>query len=162
MFGTFSGTQQGEYVTSVSEFRLFFNCTLFNDNYGCSFNGSVPSDVALVGMAWNYETHFWDPTLAPVVSFDATKNNFFFTTEFGYPAVGSGNGNYFQMYAMDPAYPYLNPSVVAQDLSISGAVDNVDVRPSGWKLVAVPEPGTLALLCLGIVGLGVVRRRLAA
>jgi hypothetical protein len=79
-----------------------------------------------------------------------------FTTELGYPAIGSGQGNYFQMYRIDPGYTCcLNPSVIAQDSSISAVVDNLYVNVSGWKLTAVPDPATqISDLLADVTGFG--------
>jgi hypothetical protein len=38
---------------------------------------------------------------------------------------------------------------------------NITFTFAVWSLASIPEPGTLGLLCLGLVGLGVTQRRKA-
>jgi len=51
----------------------------------CAGPDSKPDGLPISTMAWNYNIHFWDKNLPPVLSFDASLNNFQFINQPNYP-----------------------------------------------------------------------------
>jgi hypothetical protein len=110
------------------------------------------------------QTHFWDASLAPIISFDESLNNFQFINQPHYrPDFDASTLRYFEIHTVDPLYPYELPPVSAQDSTVSRGDGELELNGS-WRLtqanppVAVPEPSTMLLLGLGIVALAVKQR----
>ena len=135
--GSFKGDQNGLYVTNISNISLAFVCQL-----PCSGPyTSAPDGLPVHANAWNYETHFWDKTIAPTVSFDGTLNNFQFINQPNYPHdFDSATLRYFAMLTIDPLYPYDLPPVSGQDSTVFRGDGERTINGSAWKLTAVPEP----------------------
>src|SRR5689334_1117996 len=79
--GTLEGHREGMYVVDVSNIAMTFTCSFPS----CLGPSSLPDGLSIYPMAWNYETHFWDASLAPVISFDESLNNFQFINQPHYP-----------------------------------------------------------------------------
>ncbi|MDC0395265.1 PEP-CTERM sorting domain-containing protein [Alphaproteobacteria bacterium] len=158
VFGSFSGHRQANFIADISAITINFGCTAPGN--GCSWGNSVPNTLPVVGMAWNYDTHFWDKSLAPVVSFDGTQNNFLFINQPSYPpSFDSATLTYFQMYTMDPGYPFLNPSVTGVDPTTHAGDSSLSINPAGWSVTPVPEPEIYSMLLSGLGLLGFAGRR---
>ncbi len=70
--------------------------------------------------------------------------------------VGSASDSFID-HTFDSAWSGLS-SVTLTPRGLNGAIDNITVRVPGITM-GVPEPGTLALLGVGLFGMGLARRR---
>lgn len=136
--GSLEGVQNGDFVDNVHNVTVVFDGT------------------PMIGTVYTGKYVFPHiPVNGPVVSFDASKNNFFFAN---HDAVGgdyaNGNGEGFYLVARndDPEIPpqarvYLGQIFDARDANINA---------SKWSLTAVPvpEPSTFisGLSALGMLG----------
>jgi hypothetical protein len=139
--GSLSGALDGSLIDNVSNVHVSFN--------GTEFSGSP-----LFAAAWNTATGNWDNTIAPVISTNASLNNFIFAdtnvpTDFG-------ASNYFYFFN-DPT---LGHEAFANNLN-TGDISLDNPTNGSWVLTAaaVPEPSSCALLLAGLGLLGVVARR---
>lgn len=155
--GSLSGTQNGNFVDNVSNVSVFFNGNPFIGNpnlyqpyyalEGCCF---LPG--------------------APVISFDANLNNFSFSDA----PPNTPAANYFNMNGTDKDFWWTGDrSPLRYAMAWTGTVSVGDVTANSptypgangefnaakWSLNAVPEPATLALMSLGMLGVVVSRRR---
>ena len=135
--GSLSGTLSGAYVTGVSDINVFLN--------GIAFNGNG----ALYATAYDPNTG-WTNAIAASISTNAALNNFLFIdvdfpTAFNYT-------NYFLM---------VNTQTFSEAATWNGNISPFDyptLSPT-WTLTPVPEPGTIGLIGLALLGAGVARRR---
>ncbi len=131
--GFVSGDQSGLYVVNVSNVTLIFDCPFPT----CLGPNSTPDGLPIYAMSWNYTIHFWDKTLPPVVSFDASLNNFLFINQPNYPPdFNSATLRFFAMQTVDPLYPYELPPVTAQDSTVSRGDGDITVNGS-WSLMRI-------------------------
>jgi hypothetical protein len=141
--GSLSGTLNGSFIDNISDVHV-------------SLNGTAFTGAPLFAAAWNTATHGWDNTIAPVVSANASLNNFIFAdanvpTDFGV-------SNYFY-FVNDPAsqgHEAFATNLNSGDIALDNPTNN-----ASWSLVAVPvpEPESYAMLIAGLGLLGVATRR---
>jgi hypothetical protein len=140
--GSLSGTANGAFIQNIS-------------NVHVSLNGNAFSGAPLFAFGWNAATPAFNPATPPVVSTNATLNNFIFADS--NDPTFAGVTDYFY-FVNDPAS--LGHEAFATNLNTGDiALDNP--TNASWSLVAaqVPEPGTFALLLPGLVLVGVAGRR---
>ena len=143
--GSLDGTQSGQFVTNVSNVNINFN--------GTAFSGT------LLGGTFDQTAGSFDFTKAPVVSFNASQNNFIFSDATD-PAAAS---NFF--YFVNGTTP---SGLSNQELSVANIhviLNNADFDSPGagtWSMTPVPLPAALPLLLSGLGLLGLNRRRLQA
>ncbi len=139
--GSLSGNLVGNLIQNISNIQVAIN--------GTAFNGP------LIAEAFNNTTSNWDTTITPVVSTDATLNNFIFADAdaANNPAavtnlLSFANGNVFAINS-NTTDANLNP--------IQGYEAAVATK---WSLTAaVPEPETYAMLMAGLALVSAVARR---
>lgn len=140
--GSLSGTLNGLFIDNITDIHV-------------SLNGNEFSGSPLFAAAWNTTTNFYDNTIAPVVSTNASLNNFIFAdanvpTDFGV-------SNYFY-FVNDPAS--LGHEAFATNLN-TGDIAQDNPTNSSWSITAapVPEPDSYAMLLAGLGLVSVVARR---
>lgn len=142
--GSLTGDANGLYIENV-------------DNVSVQFNGVELStqlwDVAFVPSGTGVNGDWWDNRIDGIVSFDASLNNFLFINS-DYPT-DSNFSAYFYMIN-DNGY---NNAVV---YNTSNSASDGPINSNAWSIaeVSVPEPGTLGLLGLGLLGVVASRRKL--
>jgi hypothetical protein len=70
--------------------------------------------------------------------------------------VASFNGNHVEFAVGISVLQLLTPGVTGFDVATS----NDEIQPAAYSFAAVPEPGTLLLMSMGLLGLGLARPRL--
>ncbi len=157
--GSLSGTQNGNYIESVSDVSVFFNGNPFSGNH----NLYQPYSF-IEGCCFSFG--------AGVVSFDGNLNNFYFSDA----APNSPATNTFYMNGTDQdnywtgdqsplryATVYVGSSVfsdvTANSPTYPGANGNFDANK--WTLVAsaVPEPETFGIMLAGLSFIGFMSSR---
>ena len=167
--GSLTGTQNGNFVDSVSNVSVFLNGTALIGNPNLYQPYSFLAGCCFVAGA-------------PVISFNGNLNNFIFANGPPYPYPGyNAQTNFFLMNGTDIDYWNMGtlgplqyaaisapPHAYVTDLSINGAAygGNTAFDASRWSLtvanpVPVPEPETYAMLLagLGLLGFTAWRRK---
>ena len=148
LFGNVDTT--GNYIQSISNVSVNFDGTQF-------LNDTSTSALDLV--AWNTTTGAWDNTIAPIVSFTASLNNF------GFADVNlATNTSYSNVFSFaNDATNFGGQVVSATNVNTtpnSIAVDGTAYGTSGtWSIAAVPVPTSLPLMLSGLGMLAVAARR---
>jgi hypothetical protein len=140
--GSFTGDASGNLVTNLADISVFINGNPFSGNGSLleKHRGPASAFSVLSGGAQ--------------ASFDGSDTNFYFVdaADTNFFAIASGVAGFGNMaiYVID------SPFTFGQDcINCTSTYD-----AARWSLTAaVPEPGTIALLGLGLLMAGMVRRR---
>lgn len=131
--GSFTGEANGNLINNLG-------------NVSVSYNGTALLGT-LFTAAYSNATGWYDGAVA---SFDGTENNFLFI-----------NSNYLNGDYNYTEYTYSVPGYGSYFQSVNQNI-YTGFAASDWSVTAanaVPEPESLALVCLGLVGMLVVRRK---
>ena len=165
-FLSFTGADFGPGVTSGGSAILAdlgtFTVTLPSSNPGITATGSFNLNVSFTMPSGANPANPIVATVAGTINKN-NANNVFFDFGLGQTINFSGvdgSGSFF-FTVNDLSFP--NGSGTGAQRTLTGLISNAIFNPTTSSPVstppAVPEPGTLALLGLGIVGLAVTRRR---
>lgn len=134
--GSLEGDRNGDFVDNVHSVTVVFN--------GTPISGTVYTGKRVPG----------DWVSGPVVSFDASKNNFIFAnTDVVGDQYGSDGGEGFYMLALIE-FPEVPPQARVYLHQFFNVSDPLIVTGK-WSLTAVPEPSTFfaGLSALGLLGI---------
>lgn len=133
-------------------------------NVNASLDGvQFLNDAAISSLdvtAWNTSTGTWDNTIAPVVSTNASLNNFAFG-DTNVASNPSGVSNYFY-FINDPNQGQQVFAVNTNNLDSNGNAQSAYDSPAtvaNWTLTAVPLPTSLPMMISGLAMLGAAARR---
>ncbi|MGD0958256.1 MAG: VPLPA-CTERM sorting domain-containing protein [Methylomonas sp.] len=151
MWGNLDPT--GLYIQNITNVQAFLD--------GVQFLNDI-STGSLDATAWNTTTGTWDDTIAPVVSTNASLNNFAFG-DTDVASNPSGVSNYF-FFINDPTQGQQVFAVNTNNLDSNGNAQSAFDSPAAtgaWTITAVPLPATLPMLTSGLAILGLAARRRA-